>query len=138
VVVVGCESTVQTLANLERERECVIKFRKSGLMDKIEALALLIRRNPLALHKADRFRYEPRKFEAAGLTLTPAQIVRPPQIRECPMQHEVRVTATYRLQSKQGELYRVVEAQVEHIHAIPEIKESGTQHIDMEHWGLPL
>jgi flavin reductase (DIM6/NTAB) family NADH-FMN oxidoreductase RutF len=54
------------------------------------------------------------------------------------MQHEVRVTATYRLQSKQGELYRVVEAQVEHIHAIPEIKESGTQHIDMEHWGLPL
>ena len=107
-------------------------------MDKAEAVAPLTGRNSPTLHKADKFRHEPRKFADAGLTPTPTQMVRSPYIRECPMQQEIRATGLYRPQSEQGELYRTVEAQVEHVHAILEIIQPATQRIDTEHWSLPV
>jgi flavin reductase (DIM6/NTAB) family NADH-FMN oxidoreductase RutF len=69
-VVMGWESTAHTLANLERERECVINLPGPALVEEVEALAPLTGRNPPAPHKADTFRFEPRKFQAAGLTPT--------------------------------------------------------------------
>jgi flavin reductase (DIM6/NTAB) family NADH-FMN oxidoreductase RutF len=67
-VVMGWESTAHTLANLERERECVVNLPDGALVDQVEALASLTGSNPPAAHKADKFRFEPRKFDAAGLT----------------------------------------------------------------------
>ena len=67
-VVMGWESTAHTLANLEREGECVINLPGPDLVEQVEALAPLTGRNPPAPHKADTFRYEPHKFQAAGLT----------------------------------------------------------------------
>ncbi len=67
-IVMGWESTAHTLANLQRERECVINLPGPNLVGEVEALAPLTGRNPPAPHKADTFRFEPRKFRAAGLT----------------------------------------------------------------------
>jgi len=58
-VVMGWESTAHTLANLEREGECVINLPGPDLVEQVEALAPLTGRNPPASHKADTFRYEP-------------------------------------------------------------------------------
>ena len=66
-VVMGWEHTAHTLANLEREGECVINLPDPALHEQVEAFAPLTGRNPPAPHKADRFRFEPHKFEAVGI-----------------------------------------------------------------------
>jgi flavin reductase (DIM6/NTAB) family NADH-FMN oxidoreductase RutF len=67
-IVMGWESTAHTLANLERERECAINLPDRTLVEQVETLAPLTGSNPPAARKADKFRFEPRKFDAAGLT----------------------------------------------------------------------
>lgn len=131
-VVMGWETKAQTLTNLEGERECVINLPGPDLADKVEKLAPLTGRNPPAV--PDTFRYEPNKFEAAGLTPIPAQIVRPPRIAECPLQLEAKVTAIHQPRSDDREHFRIVEVQVGCVHARPEIVKPGTQHIDTERW----
>jgi flavin reductase (DIM6/NTAB) family NADH-FMN oxidoreductase RutF len=84
----GWESTAHTLTNLQRERECVINLPGPDLAEQVETLAPLTGRNPPAPHKADTFRYEANKFQAAGLSATTSEIVRPPRIAQCPLQLE--------------------------------------------------
>lgn len=131
-VVMGWSTKAQTLANLERERECVINLPGPELMDKVEALAPLTGRNPPAMPEI--FRYESDKFRAAGLTSTCSQSVSPPRIVECPIQLEARVTAIHRPQSGDDYSFRIVEAHVERVHATPEIVRPGTDHIDTKRW----
>jgi flavin reductase (DIM6/NTAB) family NADH-FMN oxidoreductase RutF len=134
-VVMGWESTAHTLANLERERECVINLPGPDLVQQVEALAPLTGRNPPAPHKADTFRYEPHKFAAAGLTPSAAEMVRPPRIAECPLQLEAKVTAIHEPATRpDGEFFRIVETHVERVHAHSSIVKPGTDHIDPQRW----
>jgi flavin reductase (DIM6/NTAB) family NADH-FMN oxidoreductase RutF len=134
-VVMGWESTAHTLANLARERECVINLPGPALVEEVEALAPLTGRNPPAPHKAETFRFEPRKFEAVGLTPTAAEIVKPPRIAECPLQLEAKVSAIHQPTTRpDGEYFRIVEAQVQRVHALSSIVKPGTNHIDPQRW----
>lgn len=134
-VVMGWEASAHTLANLERERECVINLPGPDLVERVEMLAPLTGRNPPAAHKADTFRYEPDKFHAAGLTPTPAETVGPPRIAECPIQLEAKVTAIHEPATRpDGEYFRIVETHVQRVHAHPDILKPGTQHIDPQAW----
>jgi flavin reductase (DIM6/NTAB) family NADH-FMN oxidoreductase RutF len=134
-VVMGWESTAHTLANLERERECVINLPGPGLAKQVEALAPLTGRDPPAPHKADTFRFEPRKFQAAGLTQIAAETVGPPRIAECPLQLEAKVTAIHEPASRpDGEYFRIVETHVQRVHASSSIVKPGTDHIDPRRW----
>ncbi len=134
-VVMGWESTAHTLANLQRERECVINLPGPALVEEVEALASLTGRNPPAPHKADTFRFEPHKFQATGLTPTVAETVKPPRIAECPLQLEAKVTAIHEPATRpDGEYFRIVETHVERVHASSSIVKPGTNHIDPQHW----
>ncbi len=134
-VVMGWENTAHTLANLERERECVINLPGPDLVEQVEALAPLTGRNPPAPHKADTFRYEPHKFQAAGLTPTTAETVKPPRIAQCPLQLEAKVTAIHAPATRpDGEYFRIVETHVERVHALSTILKPETHHIDPQHW----
>jgi len=134
-VVMGWESTAHTLANLERERECVINLPGPDLVEEVEALAPLTGRNPPAPHKADTFRYEPHKFAAAGLTEQESETVRPPRIAECPLQLEAKVTAIHEPATRpDGGFFRIVETHVQAVHAHPNIVKPGTNHIDPQYW----
>jgi flavin reductase (DIM6/NTAB) family NADH-FMN oxidoreductase RutF len=135
VVVMGWESTAHTLANLARERECVINLPGPDLAEQVETLAPLTGRNPPAPHKADTFRYEPRKFEAAGLTQIASETVKPPRVTECPLQLEAKVTAIHEPASRpDGEYFRIVETHVQRVHASSSIVKPGTSHIDPQRW----
>jgi flavin reductase (DIM6/NTAB) family NADH-FMN oxidoreductase RutF len=79
-VVMGWENTAHTLANLERERECVVNLADETLVEQVETLAPLTGSNPPAAHKAGKFHFEPRKFDAAGLTEQESETVKPPRI----------------------------------------------------------
>lgn len=135
VVVMGWESTAHTLANLKRERECVINLPGPDLAEQVEALAPLTGRNPPAPHKADTFRYEPRKFQAAGLTPIAAETVKPPRIAECPLHLEAKVTAIHEPATRpDGEHFRIVETHVQRVHALTSIVKPATIHIDPRQW----
>jgi flavin reductase (DIM6/NTAB) family NADH-FMN oxidoreductase RutF len=135
VVVMGWESTAHTLANLDRERECVINLPGPELVEQVEILAPLTGRNPPAAHKADTFRYEPDKFAAAGLTPLPAETVKAPRIAECPLQLEAKVTAIHEPATRpDGEYFRIVETHVQRVHAHPSIVKEDTNHIDTGQW----
>jgi flavin reductase (DIM6/NTAB) family NADH-FMN oxidoreductase RutF len=135
VVVMGWESTAHTLANLQRERECVINLPAPDLAGQVEALAPLTGCNPPAPHKADTFRYEPRKFEAVGLTQIASETVKPPRVAECPLQLEAKVTAIHEPASRpDGEYFRIVETHVQRVHASSSIVKPETSHIDPQRW----
>lgn len=135
VVVMGWESTAHTLTNLQRERECVINLPGPDLAEQVETLAPLTGRNPPAPHKAGTFRYEPNKFQAAGLIPTASETVRPPRIAQCPLQLEARVTAIHEPATRpDGEYFRIVEAHVQRVHALSSIVKPDTNHIDPQQW----
>ncbi|HEV7938038.1 MAG TPA: flavin reductase family protein [Solirubrobacteraceae bacterium] len=134
-VVMGWESTAHTLANLERERECVINLPDRRLVEQVEVLAPLTGSNPPAAHKADKFRFEPRKFDAAGLTEHASETVKPPRIAECPLQLEAKVTAIHEPATRpDGAYFRIAEAHVQRVHALPAIIKPGTSHVDPDEW----
>ena len=134
-VVMGWEHTAHTLANLEREGECVINLPDPALHEQVEALAPLTGRNPPAPHKADRFRFEPHKFEAVGLTPAASELVAAPRIAECPLQLEAKVTAIHAPATRpDGEYFRIIETQVQRVHALSGIVKPGTNHIDPQRW----
>jgi flavin reductase (DIM6/NTAB) family NADH-FMN oxidoreductase RutF len=135
VVVMGWESTAHTLANLQRERERVINLPGPNLAEQVETLASLTGRNPPAPHKADAFRYEPRKFEAAGLSPIASETVKPPRVAECPLQLEAKVTAIHEPATRpDGEFFRIVETRVQGVHASSNIVKHATNHIDPQRW----
>jgi flavin reductase (DIM6/NTAB) family NADH-FMN oxidoreductase RutF len=134
-IVMGWESTAHTLANLERERECVVNLPDDTLVAQVETLAPLTGNNPPAAHKANKFRFEPRKFAAAGLTEQESETVKPPRIAECPLQLEAKITAIHEPATRpDGAYFRIAEAQVQRIHALSGVVKPGTSHIDPGQW----
>lgn len=130
-VVLGISEGGQTLPNLRRERECVINLPSADQHQAVEALAPLTGRSPIPDHKQERFRHEPAKFEAAGLTPQPSELVSAVRVRECPVQLEATVNAIHR-PADGG--FAIVEAAVRRVHVAAELVIDGTQHVDLEHW----
>lgn len=79
----------QTSANLLRTRECVINLPSADQVAHVDRLAMTTGRDPVPDKKrAWGYRHERDKFEIAGLTPTPSDIVSPPRVAECPVQME--------------------------------------------------
>jgi flavin reductase (DIM6/NTAB) family NADH-FMN oxidoreductase RutF len=133
-VVLGWSTASHTIANIERERECVINLPSADLHREVEALAPLTGANPVPDQKADKFRFVPDKFAAAGLTAQPSETVKPPRIAECALQLEARVTALHVPAGPDGGFFRIVETYVQRVHAHAGIVKRGTHHVDTRRW----
>jgi flavin reductase (DIM6/NTAB) family NADH-FMN oxidoreductase RutF len=133
-VVQGWETKAHTLDNLQRERECVVNVPDPSLWEHVERLAPLTGRNPVPEAGRHLFRYEPRKFEAAGLTPTPSETVAPQRILECPLQLEAVVEAVHPPVGPDGGRFRIVETRVQRVHAREDIVRPGTNHVDTSRW----
>jgi len=87
--VLGLGSMGKTSDNLIRTRECVINLPSEGQVTHVDRLALTTGKNPVPEKKQGwGYRYEPDKLGLGGLTPTPSLDVKPPRIRECPVQME--------------------------------------------------
>lgn len=85
----GLGQMSQTSANLTRTRECVINLPSQHEVAHVDRLALTTGKDPVPEKKQGwGYRYEPHKFEHAGLTPIPSESVAPPRILECPVQME--------------------------------------------------
>ncbi len=88
----GLDATSHTVANLERERSCVLNLASTANVDAVNALALTTGSRSVPLHKQLLgYRYEPDKLAAAGLSLLPSTRVPVPRIAECPVHLEAVV-----------------------------------------------
>ncbi|MEP7377702.1 MAG: hypothetical protein ABI675_30135 [Chitinophagaceae bacterium] len=77
-----------------RTKECVFNLPSVEEVHAVNQLALTTGTNPVPGGKLLRgYRYEPGKFELAGLNPVNADIVSTPRVRECPVQLEAIVTA---------------------------------------------
>jgi flavin reductase (DIM6/NTAB) family NADH-FMN oxidoreductase RutF len=130
--VLGIASGGQTILNLRRTGECVINLPSIAQRDAVEQLAPLTGRNPVPEYKRARSRYEPRKFEVAGLTPVASELVVPPRAAECPVQLEAKVQAIHDATGEQG--FAMVEARVVRVHVEQKLVIPGTHYVDTDAW----
>lgn len=114
-VVIGLSGGGQGLANLLRERECVLNLASADQHGAVERLA-------------------PTKFALAGWHALPSQVVAAARIAECPLQLEARLCHALprpltAWRDRAGG-YTVLELEVVRVHAQADIVLAGTQHID--------
>jgi flavin reductase (DIM6/NTAB) family NADH-FMN oxidoreductase RutF len=131
VVVLGLGLSGQTGRNLAARPELVINLPAPSQWPAVERLAPLTGRNPVPADGRGTFRYEPAKFDAAGLRPEPSDLVRPPRVAGCPIQLEARAA---RLQRDASDDFLIVEAHVLRVHADPHIVVPGTNYIDPGRW----
>jgi flavin reductase (DIM6/NTAB) family NADH-FMN oxidoreductase RutF len=90
--VLGLDISSKTTKNLEREGQCVLNLPSENLVGAVDRLACLTGSDPLPEHKKRMgYRYEPNKFQAAGLTPVPSDLVNARRAKECPVQLEAVV-----------------------------------------------
>ena len=139
-VVLGMSTGSQGSENAVREGECVINFAQASLWKQVDSLARTTGRNPVPGYKtAMGYYHEPRKFEAAGLTPVPSDLVRAPRIAECSLQCEARVVAahapgggTWTVGTQSP--FAIIETSVVRVHAHEDVTMAGTDHIEVSRW----
>ncbi|MFF3074997.1 hypothetical protein ACFVSN_44275 [Kitasatospora sp. NPDC057904] len=72
----------------------MLNLPSSAMVDAVDRLALLTGNPVVSDYRREQdYRYEPRKFEAAGLTELPGKLVRAPRAAQCPVQLGCRLAA---------------------------------------------
>jgi flavin reductase (DIM6/NTAB) family NADH-FMN oxidoreductase RutF len=131
VVVLGLGTQGQSGENLAARPDLVLSLPEPGQWPQVERLGGLTGRRPAGPGAPGHARYEPAKFEAAGLRPQPSRSVRPPRVAECPIQLEARAA---RGSTDASGAFLIVEARVLRVHADPRLVVPGTQHIEPAAW----
>ncbi len=131
VVVLGLGEEGRTGTNLRSRPELVVNYPSPAQWEAVERLASLTGSSPVPEHKRERFRYEPRKFEAAGLTEQKSELVAPPRVGECPLQFEATAVS---VELDAGGNFLLVQAKVLRVHAAAGIVVPGTSYVDPRAW----
>ncbi len=134
----GMNRASQTVQNLIRERECVLNLPSPELVGEVDRLALTTGRDPVPEYKAKiGYRYEHAKFEIAGLTPEPSEIVRPWRAAECPIQMEATVAQVGSFGEGDPRITSVaaIELRIVRVHVAEELILPGTEnYIDPDRW----
>ncbi|MBD8897767.1 flavin reductase family protein [Rhodanobacter sp. DHG33] len=132
-VTIGLTGGGQGLANLLRERECVLNLASAAMHESVERLAPTSGANPVPSWKHG-YRHEADKFALAGWHASPSLRVGAPRIAEAPLQLEARLLHVDErpLQAWQGDAggYFTLELEVCEVHAHADIVVPGSSHID--------
>jgi flavin reductase (DIM6/NTAB) family NADH-FMN oxidoreductase RutF len=130
----GLVASSRTTHNVLRTGEAVLNLASSNLVNHVDRLALLTGSPELSAHKQETgYRYEPRKFEAAGLTPAPADLVAPDRVAECPIQLECRVSGHYSIDSGSTAAH-AIHVEVLRAHVADSVRLPGTDHVDPAAW----
>lgn len=132
-VTLGLAGGGQGLANLLRERECVLNLAAESMREAVERLAPTSGRDPVPAWKPG-YRHAADKFALAGWHALPSTLVGAPRIAEAPLQLEACL-----LQATERPLdawrdgaggYTTLELEVCRVHAHADIVVPGSSHID--------
>jgi len=131
MLVLGLESDGQTASNLLERPQLTVNFPAASQWRRVERLSAVTGRDPVPEAKSGQYRFEPRKFELAGFSPKPSELVSPPRVREAPLQFEGEVR---RMTPGVDPGYFMVEVEVVRVHALAELVVPGTDHIDPHAW----
>jgi flavin reductase (DIM6/NTAB) family NADH-FMN oxidoreductase RutF len=135
-VMLGLLDETKTAENLARHPECVVNIPAPDMWEKVEKLAPLTGKNPVPEIKQKQFRYEPCKFEAAGLTGLASEAVKPMRAAECPVQMEARVVKMHRLYGEKINMLGgglAAEVEILRVHVASDFVLEG-DHVDPAKW----
>jgi flavin reductase (DIM6/NTAB) family NADH-FMN oxidoreductase RutF len=135
-LMLGLLDETKTAENFARHAECVVNLPSPDMWQQVEKLAPLTGKTPVPTVKAKQFRYESRKFEAAGLTAMPSEVVKPARARECPVHMEARVVKLHQMSGeKLVQLGGGIAAEVEilRVHIAREFV-TGGHYVDPQTW----
>lgn len=132
--VLGLAASSRTTQNLVRTGEAVLNLASADLVEHVDRLALLTGSPEMSPHKRETgYRYEPRKFEVAGLTRQPSDVVAPDRVAECPIQLECRVTSHHPIDGDHSRAL-AVHVQVLRAHVHDAVRLPHSDHIDPRAW----
>ena len=101
--IIGIAASSKSTENILRSRECVLNMPSEDMASSVDRLALTTGSHPVPEGKMLKgYRYEPNKFQQAGLTPVPSQIVGAPRVAECPVQLEAAFVNIHPLAMKTG------------------------------------
>ncbi|MFC5178084.1 flavin reductase family protein [Nocardioides taihuensis] len=132
--VLGLGAASRTTQNLLRTGEAVLNLAPADLVDHVDRLALTTGTPVVPPHKRETgYRYEPRKFEVAGLTPQASDLVAPDRVLECPIQLECRVAGSFRIEDDSADAH-AIHVQVVRAHVADAVLLPGTHHVDPQAW----
>ena len=117
----------------------MLNLPSDALAGMVDRLALTTGSDPVPEGKRQRgYRTETDKFGLSGFTAMPSETVRPPRVRECPVQLEVRIEAIHGLardDPAQRGAISVLEARVQRVHVEEAILMDGyADRVDPGKW----
>jgi len=136
--VLGLGLSSKTPQNLLRTGECVLNLPSVAEVGAVNRLARLTGSNPVPQNKISReYRYEPKKFETAGLTPMPSETVAAPRALECPVQMEAVLAAHHEIgaDSARKGMIGIFEVRIQRVHVRPDLLMDGMPNrIDPDKW----
>lgn len=135
----GLGNVSKTPQNMIRTGECVLNLPSVAQVGAVNRLARLTGTPVIPdIKKALGYTYEPRKFEAAGLTPIASQTVAPPRALECPVQLEAVVAGRHDMMQddpKLGGFFSGFEVRITRVHLHSDILLDGNPNrIDPDKW----
>jgi flavin reductase (DIM6/NTAB) family NADH-FMN oxidoreductase RutF len=136
---IGISAYSKTAENLLRTRECVLNLPSVREAGAVNRLALTTGSDPVPEAKRLRgYRYEARKFEVAGFTPRPADLVKAPLVEECPVQMEATLMGIHRIaDEREGQRGRLLslELKIVRVHLDDSILMDGYRNrVDPDKW----
>ena len=135
----GLQTASQTPQNMIRTGQCVLNLASPKQVDAVDRLARLTGTTEIPeLKQKLGYAYEPRKFEAAGLTPVPSETVAAPRAMECPIQLEAVVAARHGIMDDDPQVAGLIsafEVRITRVHVDPDLLMEGHENrIDPAKW----
>ena len=135
----GLQTASQTPQNMIRTGECVLNLAAPEQAEAVDRLARLTGTKAIPdLKRKLGYAYEPRKFEAAGLTPIASQTVAAPRALECPIQLEAVVAARHGIMDDDPQVAGLIsafEVRITRVHVHPDLLMEGhANRIDPGKW----
>ncbi|TWV94363.1 flavin reductase family protein [Chitinophaga pinensis] len=135
----GLSAVSKTTENILRTKECVLNLPSVAQVAAVNRLARTTGSDPIPAGKLQKgYRYEPDKFETAGLTPLTADTVSAPRVSECPVQLEAILEGTYGLaqhsETQRGKIL-TLEMRITRVHLDENILMKGQENkVDPDKW----
>ncbi|MHB2209758.1 flavin reductase family protein [Methylobacterium sp. CM6257] len=137
--VLGLAKASKTTENLLRTKQCVLNLPSDAQVEAVDRVALTTGSDPVPEGKAKRgYHFVRHKFEHAGLTPIPSELVMPPRALECPVHMEAELYAFHELAENDprwGGRSMVLETRVVRVHVEDGLCLAGHDNrVDADHW----
>ena len=137
--VIGLAAPSQTTKNILRTGECVLNLASVNNVAAVNRLARTTGSNPVPAGKQQKgYLYEPNKFEKAGLTPLPADLVAAPLVQECPVQLEAVLVNAHSLAAEDEVIKNrimIIELRIVRVHIESSILVNGhANRVDPDKW----